>query len=85
MLECNSLRFCFQILISENCLFLQTYPNDRKYTDNMDQPRKNNKPVGRGKPRPKSGGDFNHVQVCNHTDEILSGPPFFGQNMSCFG
>ncbi|XP_063426348.1 filaggrin-2-like isoform X3 [Mytilus trossulus] len=40
----------------------QTYPNDRKYTDNMDQPRKNNKPVGRGKPRPKSGGDFNHVQ-----------------------
>ncbi|XP_076100274.1 uncharacterized protein LOC143069489 isoform X3 [Mytilus galloprovincialis] len=40
----------------------QTYPNDRKYTDNIDQPRKNNKPAGRGKPRPKSGGDFNHVQ-----------------------
>ncbi|XP_052106984.1 uncharacterized protein LOC127739342 isoform X3 [Mytilus californianus] len=36
----------------------QTYPNDRNYTDN----KKNNKPAGRGKPRPKSGGDFNHVQ-----------------------
>lgn len=37
----------------------QTYPNETNFTE---KPKKNNKSAGRGKPRPKSGGDFNHVQ-----------------------